>query len=101
MVPSFSIVIPSYSRPGQLAECLRALSRLEYPRDRFEVIVVDDGGDRPLDEVIAPFESNLTLTLLRQANAGPAALPATPGQRARGVTSSRSRTTTVCPSRAG
>jgi GT2 family glycosyltransferase len=84
VVPSFSIVIPSYSRPAQLAECLRALARLEYPRDRFEVIVVDDGGDRPLGEVVAPFESDLTLTLLRQANAGPAAARNAGAEGARG-----------------
>ncbi|MFL5495222.1 MAG: glycosyltransferase [Gemmatimonadales bacterium] len=72
-MPSFSIIIPSYCRPRQLAECLRALSQLEYPRDRFEVIVVDDGGDPPLDDVVAPFRCDLSLTLLRQPNAGPAA----------------------------
>jgi GT2 family glycosyltransferase len=83
VVPSFSIVIPSYSRPAQLAECLRALSGLEYPRDRFEVIVVEDGGDTPLGEVVAPFESNLTLTLVRQANAGPAAARNAGAERAR------------------
>jgi glycosyltransferase involved in cell wall biosynthesis len=99
-VPSFSIVIPSYRRPRQLAECLRALSRLEYPRDRFEVIVVDDGGDAPLDEVVAPFGSNLSLTLIRQPNAGPAAARNL-GRSARGVRFSPSLTTTVFPTPAG
>jgi GT2 family glycosyltransferase len=41
-LPSFSIVIPTYRRPERLASCLRALAELDYPRDRFEVIVVDD-----------------------------------------------------------
>jgi glycosyltransferase involved in cell wall biosynthesis len=84
VVPSFSIIIPSYCRPTQLAECLRALSRLEYPRDRFEVIVVDDGGDAPLDDVVAPFGCNLSLALLRQPNAGPAAARNLGAERARG-----------------
>ena len=61
MWPSFSIVIPTYSRPGQLRECLLALSALEYPRDRLEVIVVDDGRQTPLDAVVAPFRDDLTL----------------------------------------
>ncbi|MGI9173748.1 MAG: glycosyltransferase [Rhodothermales bacterium] len=51
---------------------MASLARLDYPRDRFEVIVVDDGGDIPLDATTAPFHSRLTLTLHRQANAGPA-----------------------------
>ncbi len=71
--PRFSIVIPTYNRPEQLAVCLQACARLDYPRDRFEVIVVDDGGATPLAEVVARFHGALTLTLLQQENAGPAA----------------------------
>ena len=71
--PFISIVIPTYNRPEQLAVCLRACSRLDYPRDRFEVIVVDDGGVTPLDELVNQFHGSLTLKLLQQRNAGPAA----------------------------
>jgi GT2 family glycosyltransferase len=71
--PRFSIVIPTYNRPEQLAVCLQACARLEYPRDRVEVIVVDDGGARPVDEIVASFHGKLTLKLLRQENTGPAA----------------------------
>ncbi len=70
--PFISIVIPTYNRPEQLAICLRACSRLDYPRDRFEVIVVDDGGTMPVDEVVNQFHALLMLKLLRQDNAGPA-----------------------------
>ncbi len=70
--PFISIVIPTYNRPEQLAICLLACSRLDYPRDRFEVIVVDDGGTMPVDEVVNQFHAFLTLKLLRQGNAGPA-----------------------------
>lgn len=85
MLPSISIVIPTYSRPDRLAECLRSLSRLDYPRDRLEVIVVDDGGEQPLDTVVAPFRAGLALTLVRQPNAGPAAARNTGAAHARGA----------------
>ncbi|CAN5789357.1 hypothetical protein BH24GEM1_BH24GEM1_21320 [soil metagenome] len=84
MLPSISIVIPTYSRPKQLAVCLQSLSMLDYPRDRLEVIVVDDGGETPLDSVVAPFRSALTLSLLRQPNAGPGAARNAGAERARG-----------------
>ena len=70
---NFSIVIPTYNRPEQLFVCLQACARLNYPRDRFEVIVVDDGGATPLDEIVTRFHGMLTLKLLRQENTGPAA----------------------------
>lgn len=73
MLPSFSVVIPTYSRPAQLAECLRSLSGIDYPRDRLEVIVVDDGADEPIQPVASAFRSHLAISVVRQANAGPAA----------------------------
>ena len=45
--PFFSVIIPTYNRPEQLAACLAALSLQEYPADRFEVIVVDGAAPDP------------------------------------------------------
>ncbi len=70
--PTFSIIIPTYNRPEQLSACLHALTGLDYPRDCFEVIVMDDGSATPVDGVVAPFRHYLTVTLLRQMNTGPA-----------------------------
>ncbi|MBD2326919.1 glycosyltransferase [Alkalinema sp. FACHB-956] len=72
-VPSFSVIVPTYNRPRLLQACLQAIAQMDYPRDRLEVIVVDDGGSQPLDEIVQPFITPLSLKLLRQANAGPGA----------------------------
>jgi len=82
--PFFSIIIPTYNRPKQLAVCLQSLANLEYPRDCFEVIVVDDGSPIALEPVIAPFRCQLPITLLNQKNAGPATARNTGAARARG-----------------
>jgi GT2 family glycosyltransferase len=68
----FSIVVPTYNRPQYLARCLNALAQMTYPRDRFEVIVVDDGSAQSMAPTIAPFRASLNLTLIEQANGGPA-----------------------------
>jgi glycosyltransferase involved in cell wall biosynthesis len=70
--PYISIVIPTYNRPTVLASCMQAIAGVAYPRDRFEVIVVNDGGTAPLDEILAPYRE-LSLRLIHQANSGPAA----------------------------
>ncbi|MFE4104659.1 glycosyltransferase [Almyronema epifaneia] len=80
----FSIIIPTYNRPQQIVACLEALTRLEYPRDRFEVIVVDDGSEPPLTATVKPFQSQLNLVFIRQANAGPAAARNRAAQQAQG-----------------
>src|SRR6266511_1147572 len=53
--PMFSIVVPTYRRPLELAHCLEAIAQLDYPRADFEVVVVDDGSDTPLEEIAAPW----------------------------------------------
>lgn len=47
------MIIPVYNSPEQLRECLVALAEQSFPRDRFEVIVVDNGSPeshRPIVE---------------------------------------------------
>ena len=80
----FSVVIPTHNRPRQLAVCLRALAQQEYPRERFEVIVVDDGSSTPIGDVLTAFETRLALTLVTVPNAGPAAARNQGAAQARG-----------------
>lgn len=82
--PSFSVIIPTRTRPKSLGACLEALSNLDYPRDRFEVIVVDDGSEIPPDDVVATFTDRLDVVLLTQPQAGPAAARNTGVARAKG-----------------
>jgi glycosyltransferase involved in cell wall biosynthesis len=80
----FSVIIPTYSRPERLAACLQSLTHLQYLRDRFEVIVVDDGSEPPVDSVVVFFSDRLDLVLLRQPNSGPAAARNTGAAQAKG-----------------
>ena len=68
---TFSIIIPTYGRPDQLANCLDTLLEVDPPSDGFEVIVVDDGTPEPLEPLLEPWRDRLPLTVLRQDNAGP------------------------------
>ncbi len=71
--PFFSVLIPTYRRPRQLACCLEALARLDYPDGRFEAIVVDDGSESPPEDVVDRFRGRLNVILLTRPHAGPAA----------------------------
>jgi len=82
--PFFSIIIPTHARPKQLAICLESLSHLDYPREQFEVIVIDDGSHTSLQPVVSCFLDQFHVTLLTQANAGPAAARNTGAKRAKG-----------------
>jgi glycosyltransferase involved in cell wall biosynthesis len=70
--PFFSIIVPTFERPAQLSLCLQALTRLDYPRDRYEVVVVDDGSANPPDDIVNEFRTLRSLQLLQQRRTGPA-----------------------------
>ncbi|WP_345816551.1 glycosyltransferase [Paraburkholderia sp. PREW-6R] len=40
-----AVVVPTYRRPSMLAACLAALCEQDFPPDRYEIVVCDDGPD--------------------------------------------------------
>jgi GT2 family glycosyltransferase len=67
------VVVPTRNRAAALDGCLAALAALDPPAGGFETIVVDDGGDEPLDGLVGPWRGRLELDLVRVAGRGPAA----------------------------
>jgi len=45
---------------------------MDYPRDHYEVIIVDDSSPRSLEDMIDPLRRQLNITLLTQSHQGPA-----------------------------
>jgi glycosyltransferase involved in cell wall biosynthesis len=82
--PIFSIVIPTLRRPRLLAACLEAIARSDFPREDFEVIVVNDGGDASTDEIVDAFAERLDIRLVKQSPSGPAMARNAGAARARG-----------------
>ena len=82
--PRYSVVIPTFRRAGALERCLDALAAQNIGRDRFEVIVVDDGSEVPPRAVVARASQSLDVRLLEQRNAGPATARNAGARAARG-----------------
>ena len=57
--PSVSIIIPVRDQPRDIIECLQSLANLNYPEDKFEVIVVDDGSCNNISETVSSFNIRL------------------------------------------
>jgi glycosyltransferase involved in cell wall biosynthesis len=53
--PLVSVIIPVYNDAERLKICLQRLDIQTYPRDRYEIIVVDNGSDESIEPVVAPF----------------------------------------------
>ncbi len=72
-LPRFTVVVPTFGRARQLRECLAALAALDYPRDRFEVVVADDGSPKPPREAVEGLSDAIDVRLLAAPHRGPAA----------------------------
>ncbi len=83
-LPFFSIVVPTYRRPDAVVVCLESLAAQDYPSDRYEVVLVDDGSGAPPEEPTFRVQERLDVTLLEVAHGGPAAARNAGIARARG-----------------
>lgn len=72
--PTVSFVVPTYRRPDALRPTLAALLAVDYPHDRYEVIVVDDGSADETADVVAELQkgAEAKLVYVQQENAGAA-----------------------------
>ncbi|MCX7919057.1 MAG: sugar transferase [bacterium] len=63
-----SVIVPAYNAETTIGECLTALLNQTIPRDRYEVIVVDDGSTDKTPEIAQQFP----VRYVREENQGPA-----------------------------
>ena len=71
--PELTIVIPTYSRPAKLRTCLEGIAKLDIEPERFEVVVVDDGGHESLEQVLDEYRARMAVRLLVRSRGGPGA----------------------------
>lgn len=56
--PFVSVIVPVYNDATRLKLCLEALNTQTYPKERYEIIVIDNGSDeeQSIQDVVAQFE---------------------------------------------
>lgn len=75
MEPFVSVLVPVRNEERYIERCLYSIAAQEYPRERFEVIVIDGMSDDATRAVVGRFaaESTLSLLLLENPRRKPAA----------------------------
>ncbi len=73
-MPMVGVVIPAYQAIAHLDQAIDSVEAQDYPRDRVQIVVVDDGSsDGTAEQAELRAAANPRMQLLRQANAGPSA----------------------------
>ena len=69
----YSIIVAAYNRKDEILELLHSLQYLDFPANRFELIIVDDGSQDGTAEAVKSFQQKapFPIQLIQQQNQGP------------------------------
>ncbi|MEM2908680.1 MAG: glycosyltransferase [Candidatus Bilamarchaeaceae archaeon] len=67
--PKVSVVIPAYNEEEHIEKCIQSILSLDYPKDKLEVLVIDDGSTDKTAEIARKFVSN-GVKVFRKENGG-------------------------------
>jgi len=71
--PSFTAIVPAYNEEESIEGTLLSLANLDYPLEKKEIIVVNDGSKDSTQEIVENFiatHPEHNITLINQENAG-------------------------------
>ncbi len=68
--PKVSIIIPAWNEEKGIARTIKSALNIDYPRDKFEIIVVDDGSTDKTYEIALTFKSKLVKIFKQSRNQG-------------------------------
>lgn len=69
-VPTVAVIVPCYNEASTVAATCESLLALEYPKDKLEIILVDDGSTDATPAAMAPFAAHPQVRILRKENGG-------------------------------
>ncbi|MEM3422720.1 MAG: glycosyltransferase [Candidatus Bilamarchaeaceae archaeon] len=67
--PLVSIIVPAYNEEKYIGKCLQTLLELDYPKDKLDIIVINDGSTDLTEEEAKKFEK-YGVRVVTQKNAG-------------------------------
>ena len=69
-----SIVISAYNEENTISDCIKSLQRIDYPKELYEILVVNDGSKDKTSEVIRRYADNKNIMFIdNEKNKGKAA----------------------------
>lgn len=75
MLPFVSVIIPTLNEERYIGKCLESIFNLDYPKNRYEIILVDNGSKDRTIEITKKFNAkiikrkSLTIGTLRNIGA--------------------------------
>ncbi|MBI2545421.1 MAG: glycosyltransferase family 2 protein [Candidatus Aenigmarchaeota archaeon] len=71
-LPNVSVIVPTYNEGKLISTSLKKLLSINYPRNKYEVLVIDDGSTDDTYEIAKKFQSK-NIRVFKKKNSGKAA----------------------------
>ena len=68
--PSVAVIVPCWNESATVAATCESALALDYPKDKLEVILVDDGSTDATPEAMARFATHPQVRIIRKENGG-------------------------------
>ena len=68
--PSVAVIVPCWNEASTIGATCDSLLALDYPKDKLEIILVDDGSTDSTREVMEQFRSNSQVRIIYKENGG-------------------------------
>ena len=68
--PFVSIIVPAWNEEAGIAQTIKSIQEIDYPEDKLEVIVVDDGSIDKSFEVASKFKGKIVKVFRMEKNSG-------------------------------
>lgn len=69
----YSIIVATYNRLDEIKELIASFEKVNYPENKFELVIADDGSSDGTREYLQDEDFDVQLRYLRQENKGPGA----------------------------
>ncbi len=74
-LPRYTILVPAYGEPEVVGDLLEAMSRLEYPADKLQVLLLLEADDEPTIAAARDYEDSESVTIVLVPPAEPRTKP--------------------------
>ena len=68
--PSVTVIVPCYNEEDTIESTVNSLLQLRYPKDKLEIILIDDGSTDNTWKVLQKFEGQKNIRVYHQENGG-------------------------------
>lgn len=73
-LPKVSIVVSAYNEEGKISDCIESLKAVDYPKDLYEIIIINDGSEDKTRDVISRHADGKNIVFIdNEKNKGKAA----------------------------